>query len=290
MLLMCLCAPPARPASPEDARRAYDAGHFTDAMGIWSELSRSGNAEAAFGLGLLFDLGNGTKADPQTAFLWYKMAAEAGLPEAEFNVAAMYDSGRGVTQSSATAALWYAKAAAHGHHRAEFDLGQLYQQGDGVPRNPDAAAAWLQAAADGGITAAATRLKALTASPEARPSGPIADVTLAAPGKDARLTLTGSNPAVELVWTAPPEPQPVHYEVQVNELGSTLHTVFSASVTTTAVLVSLPTTPDLYVWSVDTVGRDGSHVPGDLNWFSIVPTEPSEQSVASMPQGPRPIH
>lgn len=119
-LLFGACAIPAEAASPEDARRSYDAGHFADAMGIWAELSRDGNAEAAFGIGLMYNVGNGTEENPQTAFFWYMKAAEAGLPAAEFNVAAMYDGGRGVAQSVADAALWYAKAAAHGHLRAEY--------------------------------------------------------------------------------------------------------------------------------------------------------------------------
>jgi hypothetical protein len=49
-------------------------------MGIWAELSRQGNGEAEFGLGLFYDLGNGTQTNPESAFFWYKRAAEAGLP------------------------------------------------------------------------------------------------------------------------------------------------------------------------------------------------------------------
>jgi hypothetical protein len=162
MVVLGVYTMPATAATPEEGRRAYDAGHFTDAMGIWSALSRQGNAEAEFGLGLLYDLGNGTPEDPETAFFWYKAAADAGLPAAEFNIAAMYDSGRGVAQSTENAALWYAKAAAHEHHRAQFDLGLLYERGEGVPRNPDAAAAWFRKSAEGGLPAAAARLKALT--------------------------------------------------------------------------------------------------------------------------------
>jgi hypothetical protein len=169
MLVLGLCWMPAVAATPEDGRKAYDAGRFSDALGIWAELSRSGNAESEFGLGLLYDLGNGTAEDPETAFFWYKTAAEAGLPEAEFNVAAMYDSGRGVAQSAEAAASWYARAAARGHPRAQYDLGLLYDQGEGVPHNPDAAAAWLRQAAGGGLAAAGSRLKLLHAAAAHRP-------------------------------------------------------------------------------------------------------------------------
>ena len=274
-------------ATPEDGRRAYDAGHFTDAMGIWAELSRLGNADAEFGLGLLYDLGNGTPEDPATALYWYKAAAEAGLPEAQFNVAAMYDAGRGVPQDTASAAMWYARAAAHGHHRAQYDLGLLYAQGAGVPRNPGAAAAWMRTAADGGITAAAGKLKALAAAIPDKPAAELAAVILVSPVRNANLILPASTPAVELVWTAPPQPRPVHYEVQVRELGSTLRTVYTTTLNETATLVPLPETPNFYVWSVDTVGRDGIHEPSDWSWFSVGPASPSEQSVASVPASKR---
>lgn len=286
--LLSFLAPPAGAATPEDGRRAYDAGHFSDAMGIWSDLSRQGNAEASFGLGLLYDVGNGTPEDPATAFFWYKFSAEAGLPEAEFNVAAMYDSGRGVAQNSASAALWYAKAAAHGHHRAQYDLGLLYADGIGVPKNPDAASAWLLDARDGGLSAATRQLKALDT---ARPTGPLTSVTLSSPARNATLALTELNQAVELVWVAPPEPQPVHYELQVRKLGdSDMQTIVTKSLSETAAVVKFPITPDFYVWSVDAVAKDGTRVASDWNWFSIGAVATPPQSVASVPDAPRTDH
>jgi hypothetical protein len=288
VIVFGLAASPSMAAGPEDGRRAYDAGHYADAMGVWAELSRRGNPDAQFGLGLLYDLGNGTQEDPETAFFWYKAAADAGLAAAEFNVAAMYDAGRGVTRSATDAALWYARAASHGHHRAQFDLGLLYQQGEGVPRNTAAAAAWMRAAADGGITAAAARLKSLAKAIPDRPAGNLVAVTLVSPAKDATLGLPVGGPAVELVWNAPPQPRPVRYEVQVRELGSTLKTVFITSVNETATLVPLPEIPDFYVWSVDSISPDGSRQPSDWSWFSVgapgAPTAPStEQSLAAVP-------
>ncbi|WP_428536563.1 tetratricopeptide repeat protein [Rhodopila sp.] len=289
MVLLGLCWTPAAAATPEDGRRAYDAGHFSDALGIWAELSRAGNAEAEFGLGLLYDLGNGTAEDPETAFFWYKTAADAGLPEAEFNVAAMYDSGRGVAQSVDKAALWYARAAARGHLRAAYDLGLLYDQGEGVPHNSDVAAAWLRKAADGGLPAAASRLKLLQASAAARPAGQLVGVTLAVPTRNAALKLAEGKPAVELVWQAPAEPQPVHYDVQVLG-GPNLKPVFSASVSTTAMVAHLPANADFYLWKVDTVGPNGAQAATDWSWFSTGPANGPHQSVASAPEAPRAAH
>jgi hypothetical protein len=275
-------------ATPEDGRRAYDAGHFTDAMGIWAKLSSEGSAEADFGLGLLYDLGNGTPEDPQSAFFWYRLAAEAGLPAAEFNVGAMYDSGRGIGRDLEAAADWYAKAAARGHHRAQYDLGQMYEHGDGVPRNPEVAAAWLKAAAAGGVQAAADRLKALDANPRSKLAGPLTAATLASPAVNATVMLTPVNPMVELVWMAPPEPQLVRYEVEVREATEPAQRlVAEASVTTTAIAIRLPIHANSYIWKVDTVARDGDHSPSDWNWFSVVSREWSVPPTASAAGAPR---
>ena len=274
---------PAPAGAPEDERRAYDAGRFTDAMGLWAELSCQGDPGGAFGIGLLYDLGNGTPENPEAAFYWYKIAAEAGMPEAEFNVGAMYDKGRGVARDSTNAAMWYARAAARGHHRAQFDIGQLYEQGDGVPRNTDVAAAWLHDAADGGIAAAGARLKALQAAPHPRPAGPLAAVTPAVPVRNVSLTPSDGDLTVELVWIAPPEPQPVHFQVQVRELMNSpaSQTAFAATLAETATVIRLPAKSAFYVWSVDAIARDGSHA-ADVSWFSIDPPAPAQRSVTSM--------
>lgn len=269
-------------ATPEDGRRAYNAGHFTDAMGIWAKLSREGDAEAEFGLGLLYDLGNGTPENPRSAFLWYKMAAEAGLSAAEFNVGAMYDSGRGIARDPEAAAAWYAKAAARGHHRAQYDLGQMYEHGDGVPRNPEAAAAWFKAAAAGGVEAAADRLKSLNANTPSKPAGPLTAVTPVSPAMNANVMLTPVNPVVEFVWMAAPEPQRVRYEVEVREAGEPAQPlVAEASVTTTAIAVRLPVHADSYIWKVDTVARSGANSPSDWNWFSVVSRDRSAPPTVS---------
>jgi hypothetical protein len=205
-----------------------------------------------------------------------------GMPEAEFNVGAMYDKGRGVTRDSASAARWYARAAARGHHRAQFDIGQLYEQGDGVPRNADVAMAWLHDAAVGGIAAAGARLKALQAKPLPRPDGPLVAVTPTVPVRNVTLMPSDGDPTIELVWIAPPEPQPVHFQVQVRELsGPESRTVFTGALAETATVIQLPAKSGFYVWSVDAIGRDGSHAPADVSWFSIDPTAPT-QSVTSM--------
>jgi hypothetical protein len=151
----------------------------------------------------------------------------------------MTKAGAWSVHDSTSAAMWYARAAARGHHRAQFDIGQLYEQGDGVSRNADVAAAWLHDAADGGIAAAGTRLKVLQAAPHPRPGGSLVAVTPAAPARNVTLMPSDENPTVELVWIAPPEPQPVHFQVQVRELsGPASRTVFTATLAETATVAA----------------------------------------------------
>jgi TPR repeat protein len=141
-------SPDARAESDNNPRQsAYAVGRFVDALRIWRPRAEQGDVRAAFGLGLLYDLGEGVGQDAAAAYSWYRRAAEAGYVLAEFNLAVMCDSGTGTERNPAEAALWYARAAAHGYARAEYDLAQLYQAGEGVPRNLEMAARWYAVAA-----------------------------------------------------------------------------------------------------------------------------------------------
>ena len=287
-VLAALAAGPTAAATAGDARHANGGDPVTTAA---EATATAGDAQAAFSLGLLYDLGSVIQRDPVSALYWYKTAAEAGLPAGAFNVGAMYDSGQGVPQNTAEAAIWYSRAAAHGHHRAQFALGQLYEQGDGVPTNRDVAAAWFQAAADGGITAAVPRLKALKSVAANRPAGRVLPVMADSPPRNAALSLNGDNPVVEVVWIAPPQPQPVQYRVQVQEIGgSAPATVFTASVTGTSVPVPLPMKPDFYLWIVETVGQDGTSTLGEWSWFSVDTPGPILQSKATRPESLTAVH
>jgi hypothetical protein len=160
-LLLAALAADASPAAADtvgDGQRAYVHGRFEEAHRIWAPLAEAGDAEAQVSLGLLFDLGQGVREDPATAYMWYRRAAEAGLAQAQFNVAVMQDSGVVGPRNVVEAARWYAKAAAQGHHRAQYNLGQLYSSGDGVPRSIAQAKAWYRVAAHGGLIAAADKL------------------------------------------------------------------------------------------------------------------------------------
>ena len=181
----------------------------------------------------------------------------AGLAEAEINVAVLLDSGRGVAHDAAQAALWYARAALRGNHRAEYNLAGLYATGEGVPRNLAAATALYRAAAAGGLAAAATKLKTLD---RAEPSADIAARSLTAATPLAPAGDVTEATAAEIVWSAPEQPVPVRYFVEVVAIeDGGWHDVFTAYSDTPAVLAQLKPGPSTYAWRVYTVARNTLH-------------------------------
>jgi TPR repeat protein len=285
ILLVLLAFPPASAyAVSQDATKeidssdpgqsAYAAGRFIDALRIWRPRAEQGDARAAFGLGLLYDLGEGVGQDAAAAYGWYHRAAEAGYVLAEFNLGVMCDSGTGTARNTTEAALWYARAAAHGYPRAEYNLAQLYEAGDGVPRNLDMAASWYTAAAAHGLSAAAHKVESLREERHAAISLH-AEIPTLAPAvptgpPEPSLSGTGESVEVELSWAAPAQPVPADFFVQVLALDRAgAHRAFASFLKRSAVLVSLPRAPANYAWRVYTVAASvPDYVPSRWSYFS----------------------
>ncbi len=261
--------------SADAGQTAYAAGRFIDALRIWRPLAENGDPRAAYGLGLLYDLGQGVGQDAAAAYVWYRRAAEAGFVLAEFNVAVMCDSGLGTPRNPAEAALWYASAAAHGNARAEYNLAQLYQAGEGVPRNLDAAESWYASAAAHGLSAAASKLGSLrearshAASPAGKGRSLIPSLPTGPP--ITPVPRSGERAEVELSWAAPAQPMPVEFFVQVLALDmASTRLAYASYLKTTAVAVQLPANPGGYAWRVYTVATSiSNYVPSTWSYFSV---------------------
>lgn len=209
--------------------------------------AEGGDPAAQFELGTTYDLGDGRPQNARTAFKWYQLAAEAGLPDAEFNVAVMLDSGRGAAQNLAAAAVWYARAAAQGNHRAQYNLGLLYAAGEGVPRNADLAAFWFRQAA-AAVPVAERRLAAL------RTGNRTGSISAAIPAVPRDRIATGPAP-IEFVWTAPGQPELVHFFVEIRALDETgSREVYSEFTDGSAIAAPLREIPGNYAWRVFTLG------------------------------------
>ncbi len=123
------------------------------------ESAKSGNAEARYRMGLLYERGDGVDQSDSDASVWYGMAAEQGHAKAQYRIGLMYEEGRGVVESIPKAMKWYTEAAGQGYAEAQFKLGSMYENGIGVPRSDSDAKGWYIKAAEQGNQQAIVQCK-----------------------------------------------------------------------------------------------------------------------------------
>ncbi len=172
---------PATAGQLEDARAAYQAGDYAEALRILRPIAEQGNALAQATLGDMYYLGDGYyemlleapnsfyealrlqyyyrgKGVPQNyaeAARWYRLAAEQGHARTQVRLGFMYQFGYGVLQNYAEAVKWYRLAAEQGDADAQSSLGFRYQNGEGVPQDNVLAHMWFNLAASKGVAGAA---------------------------------------------------------------------------------------------------------------------------------------
>ena len=100
--------------APADARadmragwKAYTAGDYETAIGEWQPLAEAGNFQAAYALGMAFQI----KGEPALAVPWYEQAASAGLAEAQILLGRIYVEGIDVPRDLLRAYAWLYRAA-----------------------------------------------------------------------------------------------------------------------------------------------------------------------------------
>jgi hypothetical protein len=126
--------------------------------------AESGDARAAFLLGMRYARPEDSSRDDVEAVRWLRQAAEQGLARAQYNLGAQYAAGDGVPRDEQRAAGWFERAALQDIPEAAYNLGVLYDLGRGVDANTATAMKWYERAAKGGYHPAASRLAALRAS------------------------------------------------------------------------------------------------------------------------------
>ncbi len=102
---------------------AYEA-----AMAAWLPLAESGDPEAAYNVGLLYELGYGVPADQAAAVEWYISAAEGGQADAQLRIGDLYLEGYWGKDETEDAAVWYRYAADQGLEEAVARLEALGQK------------------------------------------------------------------------------------------------------------------------------------------------------------------
>ncbi|MRT92389.1 tetratricopeptide repeat protein [Ancylomarina sp. 16SWW S1-10-2] len=106
--------------------------------------AEQGNADAQFGLGLIYLQGRGVLLDKKEAVCWFKKSAEREDLSAQYRLGLMYSNGDGILTNKKKAAYWYKKSAEQGCIAAQFDLAIMYLNGDGILTNKKRAAYWIK--------------------------------------------------------------------------------------------------------------------------------------------------
>jgi TPR repeat protein len=136
--------------SYEEGRKAYIDGDFKKAYKILSPQAKEGDSEAQKMLGIMYDYGQGVKADSEKALSWYLRSAEQGHPAVQYQVGAKYFRGDGVKQDYQEAAKWWEMAANGGQVDAQFNLGLMHFRGLSIAANDKKAAELFSLAAEQG--------------------------------------------------------------------------------------------------------------------------------------------
>ena len=105
---------------------AYNAADYAKAKAEWQEAADAGDADCAFGMGLLYGNGFGVDMVDELALKYYRIAAEQGHRDGAFNLAVMHQNGWGVPMDEIEANKWYEIAADKGHTEAQMALGRYY--------------------------------------------------------------------------------------------------------------------------------------------------------------------
>ena len=88
----------------------------------------SGDEEAAFQLGMAYEIGYDVAQNCSKAAEWVAKSAEAGYPAAQYNLGLRYRDGDGLAANSAESEQWLSKAAARKYHPARAALAALTAQ------------------------------------------------------------------------------------------------------------------------------------------------------------------
>lgn len=145
-----------------DARSGWEAflaRDYSKALAQLQPLAQQGDADAQYGLGVMYAHGMGVPQSEEKAAALYRRAAEQGHVLAQFNLGFLLYQGYFTESEKAVqdyddAATWLRVAAHQGIPMAQALLGEMYLLGRGVPHDDSLAFHWLSQAAEKGIAKA----------------------------------------------------------------------------------------------------------------------------------------
>lgn len=141
-------------ADVESGLAALDEGRVQDAAAAFQAAFEAGDADGAFYLGRLVELGVGIEANVLQAAQVYQQAAEAGSAQAQNRLGLMYIQGAPVLKDFERGTELVCQAAEAGDANGQFNCGVSFAEGIGVDTDAERARTlWEQAAAQDHIAA-----------------------------------------------------------------------------------------------------------------------------------------
>ena len=134
-LIMCILTVGLVWADYQAGLEAYERGDYETALQEFQPLAESGDSNAQFRLGVMYDNGEGVAQDYGEAFKWYRKAAQQDHAIAQFNLGARYATGKGVVQNYEETIKWYEKAIEQGPAGDQAILGVRYVNGAGIAQD-----------------------------------------------------------------------------------------------------------------------------------------------------------
>ncbi len=112
--------------APEDdyqaGRKAFQGGDMANAMALLRKAADIGHAGAQTLLGYILDISD----ENEEALKYYRLAANQGHAEAQYGLGTLYSVGEGVKKDPAEALKWFHRAAEQNHVPAILALAQAY--------------------------------------------------------------------------------------------------------------------------------------------------------------------
>ena len=149
-------------------------------------LAQSGDAEAQYDVGEMYEKGNGVAKDPRAAFNWFRQSAEQGHTKAAYKLGYAYLEGNGINEDFEKARHWLTIAANKDYARAQYYLAQLYEEGKGIGANLNDALDWYKKSDSNGFSPAKEKIAEIEDVLAAKQKSRAAKKARSAPASTAR--------------------------------------------------------------------------------------------------------
>ena len=133
----------------------YEKGAYIKALNAFYVLAKKGDQYAQYNVAMMYENGQGLKANKSEAIYWYEKAAKQENAAAQYNLAKLYHTSATTDEHAyKKAKYWYEKASENGMMQAYNNLASLYMEGKGVPKDEKKAFELFQKGASLGSPAA----------------------------------------------------------------------------------------------------------------------------------------